>query len=209
MINNSKTMKSIFLISFAMLFIFGCTGLNKQVNQIQALEDCKYEISSVDSIYVANVNVKDLIGKEKFDLAKMPRVALALLRQNVPLKARINLSITNPSSQLAAVNQFEYKVLVKNQEIAGGFVNQKIAVNPHGGTITVPIPINSNIYQVLSDDKTMDAIADFVIGSEDASKEKKGILTIKIKPTLDFGNREIKYPGYITIDKEISSKNLF
>jgi hypothetical protein len=55
----------------------------------------------------------------------------------------------------------------------------------------------------------MNAITDFLIGSDDSDKERKGMVTIKIKPTLDFGNRQIKYPGYITIDKEISSKNLF
>lgn len=196
-------------MSIALMFMIACSGLNKQVKQIKALEDCKYEISSVDSVYMANVNVKDLVGKEKLDLIKMPRLALALLRKNVPLKARLNLVIRNPSDQLAAINQFEYKVLVKNQELAGGYVNQKIAISPHGGSATVPIQINSNIYHILSDDKAMDAITDFIIGSEDPSKEQKGMLTVKIKPTLDFGNKQIKYPGYITIDKEISSKNLF
>lgn len=202
-------MKKIIILSLALVSLMGCTGLNRQVSQIKALEDCKYEIGSADSISVANVNVKDLIGKDKLDLVKMPRLALALLRKNVPLKARINLVINNPSNQLAAINQFEYKVLIKNRELAGGFVNQKIAVNPNGGTTTVPIQINSNIYHVLSDDKAMDAIYDFLIGAGEDDKERKGDFTVKIKPTLDFGNKQIQYPGYITIDKEISSKHLF
>lgn len=195
---------------YALIIILSsCTGLNKQVNQVKALEDCKYEISSVDSITVANVNVKDFLGKDKVDLVKMPRIALALLRKNLPLKARVNLSISNPTNQLAAINQFEYKVLVKNRELAGGFVNQRIAVSPQGGNVTVPIQINSNVYEVLSDDKAMDAVYDFLIGAGDESKERKGMVTIKIKPTLDLGNKQIQYPGFITIDKEISSKNLF
>lgn len=124
------------------------------------------------------------------------------------MKARVNLTISNPSSKLAAINQFEYKVLVKDRELAGGFVTQNISVSPHGGTVTVPIQVNSNIYHVLSDDKAMAAITDFLIGAQDG-EEKKGLVTFKIKPTLDFGNKQIKYPGYITINKEISSKKLF
>ena len=201
-------MKKIFLVAMPMLFLLSCSGLNTQVAQIKALEDCKYELSSVDSISVANVNVKDLVGKDKLDLLKMPRLAFALLRKNVPLKARVNLVISNPTNQMAAINQFEYKVLIKNRELAGGFVNQKISVSPHGGTTTVPIQINSNVYEVLSDDKAMDAIYDFLIGAGDDTKERKGVVTIKIKPTLDFGNKQIQYPGYITIDKELSSKIL-
>lgn len=212
MMQRYRFMKKLFLLCFSVIVFAGCTGLNKQVNQIKALEDCKFAVSSVDSVTVASVNVKDIMGKDKMDLAKMPRLALALLRKNIPLKGRVNLVINNPSNKLAAINQFEYKILVKNQELAGGVVNQKISVAPNGGTTTVSIPVNSNIYNVLSDDKAMNAIADFLIegGGDDANrKEKKGIVTIKIKPTLDWGNKQITYPGYITIDKEISSKNFF
>jgi len=202
-------MKKVILISVISLTLFGCSGLNKQINQIKALEDCKYEISSADSIFIANVNIKDLIAKEKLDLSNAPRLALALLRKNVPLKARLNLIISNPSRQMAAINQFEYKVLIKGQELAGGLVNQKVLVEPNGGTAKVPIQINSNIYHLLSDNKAMDAISDFFIGTGEETVERKEMVTIKIKPTLDFGNKQIKYPGYITIEKEISSKILF
>ena len=199
-------MKSNIFFGFVFFLACGCSGLNKQVNQIKALENCKYEIQSADSISVANVNIQDLLGKDKFDLLKMPRIALALLRRNVPLKGRINLQIHNPANQLAAINQFEYKVLIKSKELASGFVNQKISVSP-GETISVPIEINSNIYDVLSDQKALDAVYDFIIGAEDG-RERKQSFSVKIKPTLDFGNRQIQYPGYITIEKEVGSKEL-
>ena len=202
-------MKNIVLLLFVAVLFSACRSLNGQVDQIKALEKCKYEVSSVDSIYAANVNIRDIRGKEITDLLKAPRLALAIMRKNVPLKARVNLVINNPTNQLAAINQFEYKILIKTRELAGGFVNQKISISPNGGTTTIPIQINSNVYHILSDDKAMDAITDFLIGSDDNDKERKGMVTIKIKPTLDFGNRQITYPGYITIDKEISSKNLF
>jgi hypothetical protein len=200
-------MKNYILLGVFALILTGCAGLNKQVSQIKALEDCKFEISSTDSISVANIDIKEFMGEEKVDLRKMPRLAFALLRKNVPLKARLNLVINNPSNQLAAINQFEYKVLVKNKELANGFVNRKISVSPNGGSTTVPIQINSNIYEVIADDKTMDAVSDFIIGDE--KTERKGMITIKIKPTLDWGNKQIQYPGFISIDKEISSKLLF
>ena len=205
-------MKKLVLVCSLAYFVAGCSGINKQVNQIKALEDCKFIVSSVDSVTVANIKVKDIIEKEKIDLNKMPRLVLALLRKNVPLRGSVNLMITNPSNKLAAINQFEYKILIKNPEIAGGLVNQRISVSPNGGSMTVPIQVNSNIYNILSDDKAMEAITDFLIerGADNSSnKEKKGVVTIKIKPTLDLGNKQIKYPGYITIDKEISSKNFF
>jgi hypothetical protein len=185
----------------------GC-GLNKQSKQIQALEKCTYDIKSADSIFIAGRDVTQMIQNKTLKLSNLPELALALLRKNIPLKARVNLSITNPTSNAAAINQFEYIVLIKGQELANGFVNQKVNVDP-GGTTTVPVSVNSNIYSFLSNGKTMDEIIDFLKGAESGPSEKKGLVTIKIKPTIEVGNKLVKYPGYITIDKEVSSKILF
>jgi hypothetical protein len=53
----------------------------------------------------------------------------------------------------------------------------------------------------------MGEISEF-LKSRTSGTEKKGMLTVKIKPSIKIGNTLVKYPGYITIDKEISSKIL-
>lgn len=197
-------------LSFVLLFAVlaaGC-GLNKQAKQIEALEKCTYEISSADSIYLAGRDISKLVKDKTLELRNIPELALALFRKNIPLKARVNLTINNPTSTEAAINQFEYIVLIKNQEIANGFVNQKVSIEP-GGTSTVPVRVNSNIYAFLSNGKTMDEILDFIRGGESGAAERKGVVTIKIKPTIDVGGKLVKYPGYITINKEVSSQILF
>ena len=200
-------MKRLSIVLLFAVLLAGC-GLNKQARQIEALEKCTYEISSADSIYLAGRDVSQLVKNRTLELRNVPELALALFRKNIPLKARVNLTISNPSSTEAAINQFEYIVLIKNQEIANGFVNQKVSIQP-GGTTTVPVRVNSNIYSFLSNGKTMEEILDFVRGGESGASERKGVVTIKIKPTIDVGGKLVKYPGYITIDKEVSSKILF
>ena len=200
-------MKRVSIILVLAVLLAGC-GLNKQARQIEALEKCTYEISSADSIYLAGKDISKLVKNRTLELRNVPELALALFRKNIPLKARVNLTINNPTSTEAAINQFEYIVLIKNQEIANGFVNQKVIIQP-GGTTTVPVRVNSNIYSFLSNGKTMEEILDFVRGGESGAAERKGVVTIKIKPTIDVGGKLVKYPGYITIDKEVSSKILF
>ena len=39
-------------------------------------------------------------------------------------------------------------------------------------------------------------------------KTEVGLVTIKIKPSIRVGNELVKYPGFISIDKEVSSKIL-
>ena len=207
MMRFNDMIKSI-LPCFAILLLLSSCGINNQARQVEAFEKCEYLITSADSIYIAGKDVSKLINDGTIDIGNMPELAFAYLRKDIPLKARINLQIKNPTANLAAINQFEYKILIKGQELANGFINQKVSVEP-GNTTTVPVNLNANIYQFLSDGKTMQQITDFIKGGNTSGTEKKGVITLKIKPTISLAGKLINYPGYITVDKEISSKILF
>ena len=199
--------KFIFLIAAA-AFLASC-NLNNQARQINALENCTYEITSADSMYVAGRDVNKLIQNKNFDINNMPELALAYMSQNIPFKAKLNLEIKNPTGDKASINRFEYIILLKDQELATGTVDQKVSVGP-GETTLVPVNVQGNLYQILSNGKTMKDIVEFVKGSNAiGGPEKKGIVTLKIKPTIEVGSKLVAYPGYITINKEISSNILF
>jgi hypothetical protein len=186
------------------VLLFVSCGINQQVDQLKALEKCKYQIASADSIYLANTDISKLISDKRFNLAAAPGLAFALLQQNVPFKARLNLQIINSGNNIAGINEFDYKVLIKDHEITSGRINQKITIEPKGGITTVPVKINSNIYPLLANSQNRKALADFL--SSDSIKT--AIITFKIKPTLALGGQKIEYPGFINIDKEITNKTL-
>lgn len=199
--------KKLIWLSCLALTMSGC-GINNQAKQLQTLEDCIYEIRSADSIYVAGKDVSKMISNNAINISSMPEFAWAYLQKDIPLKARINLKIKNPTKQDAAINRFEYLVLVKGQQLANGMVAQKVSIAA-GDSITVPVSVNSNIYPILSNGNTMQEIVAFMKGGNDSATERKGIVTLKIKPSISIGNNLVNYPGYITIEKEISSKILF
>lgn len=198
-------MKRILLVCLTAIAVSGC-GINKQAQQIKALEKCKYRITSAEQIMVAGTDVKKLVGGQDMDLGSLPGLAFGLLRKDVPLKARLNLEVTNPTGNDAAINEFEYKILINKQELANGFINQEVNVIAGGSTI-VPVAMEVNIYPFISNNKVMGEISEFIKSSK-GGPEKKGMLTLKIRPSIKVGNALIKYPGFITIDKEVSSKIL-
>ncbi|MDO7743927.1 MAG: hypothetical protein MUP99_09140 [Pedobacter sp.] len=198
-------MKSIIMICFAAITMAGC-GVNKQAQQIKALEKCTYKVMSASNVTVGGADVKKMINMQDINLASLPGLAFGLLRKDVPLKARINMEITNPSSSLAAINEFEYKVLINKVDLANGFVNQMVSVEP-GQSVVVPVDITANVYQFISNAKVMSEISEFLKGGG-SGQERKGLVTLKIKPSIKVGNTLVKYPGFITIDKEVSSKIL-
>lgn len=197
-----KLTKYILLLVILSVFATAC-GVNKQTRELKALEDCKYNINSADSVYIAGIALKDFTTAKDFNLAKYPSIALGLLRKNIPIEGNVNLQITNPTSRQASINQFEYLILIKGKEIANGFVNQKVSVGA-GSSTTVPIALKANIYSLLADEKIRNEILNFL----NTDKEQKGLVTLKIKPSIALGQKLIKYPGYISIDKELSNKIL-
>jgi hypothetical protein len=198
-------MKTAIFGCLTVLTIFGC-GVNKQAQQIKALEKCTYKILSAKNITVGGTDLKNMVAGENINLASLPGLAFGLLRKDVPLRGKLNLEISNPTGNDASINDFEYKVLINNQELATGLVSKMVNV-ARGSKTVVPVDVNLNVYQFISNKKVMDQVSKFLqAGPNDP--EQKGLLTLKIKPSIHVGNSSIKYPGFITVDKEISSKIL-
>lgn len=189
--------------------ILSACGVGKQVSEAKTFGECKYDIKSVDSVYLAGIDVREfrnLRSFSDFDLAKYPGLALGLLRKNVPLDLRVNLDITNPTKKRAAINQLEYKVLLSNSEIFNGYLNQLIEVMPGTGSTRVPVKLNANAYQLLTNDQTRDQFVNMILSLTGKSDAKPTKFTVKVKPTLDIAGKQVDYPGYITFEKEITSQ---
>ena len=189
--------------------VLSSCGVGRQVADAKTFGECKYDIASVDSVYLAGIDIrefKNLRSFNDFDLARYPGLAMGLLRKNVPLDLRVNVDITNPTKKRAAINQLEYKVLLAENEIFNGFLSQLIEVLPGTGKTRVPIQLNTNAYQLLSNDKTRDEFINMVLALTGRSDAKPSKFTVKVKPTIDLAGKQVNYPGYITFEKEITSK---
>lgn len=199
--------KGVVLVLLALPLLLSRCAVNQQISQAKALGDCRYNISSADSIYLAGIDVREFRRLDNLNLAQFPRLATGLLTRSIPLDARIVLNITNPTGKLAGINQLEYKVLLTGQELFNGFLNQRIEVQP-GATVQIPVRLTTNAYQLLTDGRTRDAFTQLLRNLSGSSNVAPSRLTIKIKPTLALGNKAINYPGYITIDQEVNNKML-
>ena len=195
-------MKRLFFLS--VIFAVSACGIKEQADQLQALKNCTYEVTSADSVYLANVEVAKLVSKDGFELLSVPQLAIAYMQKRMPFKGVVQLKITNPGNKEAAVNQFDYKIFIKTTELTSGSIDNKISVASGGGSTIVPIRIDQDIYSLLSKAENQKAVTDF-FGSQE---EKNAVITIKIKPTIAIGKELIRYPDYISIDKKISNKTL-
>lgn len=188
-----------FLVSIFLLVLAAC-GINQQAKQIKALEQCKFEVKRVDSVFLAGADVMSMVKSGNINVNSMGGVAMGMLRKEVPLKGVLHLKITNPTTNLAGINQFQYQLLMKDRQLATGLVNQQVKIKP-GESIEVPVLIDANIYGLLSNGSVIQEVMDFVSGS---NPKQESLLTIKLKPTVAIGNKTINYPGWITFDRKVT-----
>jgi len=198
-------MKKISSLLMLVIALSSC-GISRQAQQIKALEQCNYKLIDATNVTVAGTDVKKLINNQNINLVNIPALALGYLKQDIPLRAVLNLEINNPSSTTAGINNFDYKILINKQEIANGTVNQIVNVGA-GQTVKVPVQLNANIFQFISNGKTLSDITAFLSGAAKGT-EQKGMVTLQIKPSIMVAGALVKYPGFITIDKEVSSRIL-
>ena len=197
-------MKKFALILFLpLLFLLCRCGINRQVEQAKALEKCHFDLVGIDSINLSGININRSENGDAVNLNSLPRLAVGILTKNVPFSAHVVIRITNETGQTAAIDQFEYKILLANNEVFTGFVNRKVVVPAGGGQTIVPVHLFGNVYKLLADQQTTGAFSDLISNLSGSTRVPKSVVTIKIRPTIDLGGRALNYPGYITFNKEI------
>lgn len=190
-----------------MAFVLAACGLDKQAKELRALEKCRYEFVSADSIFLAGADINRLIAGGQIDVSRLPGVALGFLNRDVPLSGLLNIQVTNPTNNLAGIRQFTYLIEVEGTEVVTGTSDLPISIPP-GETTVVPVKLQANVYPFLSDRNTLNKLLQFLQNVRNGETAEKIKLTFRIKPTIALGNKEINYPGYISIDKEVDGRFL-
>lgn len=199
------------IITVVGLTISSC-GLNKESRTMQALKDCKYELVGVDSLLLSGMDIAQLLDSrnQQINLAGIPAIAMGYLSQNLPLTAKLQLEITNPTNRLAGIRQFEYIILLEGMQLLEGTSDLPISV-PSGSTVVVPVHLQANVYPLLSNGDNLQRVLNFINGSRDgisSNTTDKLNLTLRLKPTISLANQAVQYPGYITVERSLDRATL-
>ena len=181
-------------------------GIGKQAQELKTLADCKYSIVGVNNILLSGTDVQELIAKQNVNLGNIPALALGFISKNIPLKADLIIEITNPTNYHAAINYFEYQILVNDQNFTEGTVGQTISINPKE-TQNVHLELNTNIYKFLVNDSVRNDIQNFISATKNRT-QTSAIITIRIKPAIYIDDRLVKYPSFIDIKQELTNSLL-
>ena len=169
----------------------------KSVKQTKNLKDCTYNVVSVSSISAGNVNIEGKNSFKDFNTNDMASLSKLLMAKQLPISFTANVMVSNPNNQTASLQSLDWILLIKNQEVARGFIPQTIHIKPHENAI-VELAVNTDLSKLLSTFSMQELSA--MIFNFSSKRAFKDDVKLKIKPAVQVGKMYIKTPNYFTID---------
>lgn len=179
---------------FIGLLLSGC-AINKQ--QIDALAKCDYTVESLQDIRLAGRDMDNYTGADGVNLSSLPGIAMAMLRKDLPLEARINMKVANPTTTPTKINSFKYLIEIQGKPLFEGTVDENLHLGTGESTV-VPLTFKANIFGTAQENGLDNLL------NELFTRKGEGFLVLKIKPSIKIGNSNIYYPGYITVDRNLA-----
>lgn len=177
----------------------GC-GISQQTQEMKTLADCTYRIVKVNSILVSGTDIQKLISDRDVTLTNIPSLALGFINRSIPLKADLTIEVSNPTNNHAAINYFDYEILINKVKLTEGAINQRVDIAPQG-VEELRLELTKNIYEFLVNDSIRNNIQQFIAGNNLVNQ--KTYITIRVKPAILLGDQLIHYPGFIDIQREL------
>lgn len=187
------------------LTLTDCAGLNRQKEEGKNFQNCNFALQSIEQATLGGVDVTAVRSAADLSPADRARLLAAYATGSLPLNMRVNLQVTNPNSELAALNALDYKVLVDGSEITTGATSQRVEV-PANSTTTVTLPITADARKVVANGGA-EALGGFALGLADRNRQPTRV-TIAVRPSVKILGATIKSPNYITIDKDVTARQL-
>jgi len=191
------TTKKIIAPLFALLLL--AAGCSSQRAQVEALGKCEYAVESVRDLRLGGRAVESFVGTEGVNLNALAGIALALLRKELPLEARVDMRIANPNTAKAAINSFKYLIEMQGKPLFEGTVEEDIRLEK-GESRVVPLTVKANIFEA-TQEQGMEHVLNEIF-----TKKTDGFLVLKIKPSIKIAGQNIYYPGYITVDRNLGKR---
>lgn len=203
MTRNRNSFLIFYFLSTSWLLMTACS-VSHQVREAATLAKCDFQISSVENINLAGINVQHIASVNDIDFLDLGKIMISLAGSVFPLTFQLNLLGRNPNDKPAGLNKLDWILFIDDIMMTSGSVEKAFIIPPDHGITLIPVEINVNLKQVLQG-KSADALINF--GLNLAGKGNTPTrFKIKIRPSIMIGNNALAYPGYITVKTDYSSE---
>ncbi|PID93350.1 MAG: hypothetical protein CSA95_08180 [Bacteroidetes bacterium] len=196
-----KTILSLLL--FPLFFLSSCDIL-EQVVQVAALKECKFEMQQISNVRVLGIQLDNKTKVGDFSFADITKLTMAVSKGELPVEMDLNVKISNPNTQTAAMSRMDWQAYLDNNHLLDGVVHERVVIQPNGGQAIVPFHLSLDLEKVLGGEG-LDAVLNLLLNLSGQKENEPSRLQLKVKPFITVGGRSISYPGYVTVEQSIRS----
>lgn len=176
------------------------TDLANQFSSVANLANCEFALKNVSNVNVAGVNVKNLT-QGNLSATDVVKLVAAYQSKKVPLTMNVNVDITNPTTQQAAMTALDWILAIDGKDMANGVNSHSYTIKP-SATTTVPLGVNTDLGELFSKEG-LDALKNFASSfSTEGISSKVGL---RVKPSMNVGDTQVPFPNYIKLEKKTGS----
>jgi LEA14-like dessication related protein len=200
MIKTQFPLKKLLLLAAAILLFYSCSSLK----ELSALSKCEFRLHSLQNPEVCGIDISQKGSWSDFNFMEGQAVLGQLMKKKFPVELTVNVEVRNPGSSVAAVNSLHWIAFLDELQLARGYVQQRVEINP-SGTKIIPVRISADLINYLEGGNPS-SMLNFAMNLINTGQQTSQ-LSMKIKPGVRIGSKEIQYPDYFTLTKEYKSGN--
>lgn len=180
-----------------LVLVLGSFTTCRSVKETKALQDCTFTLSSISDVTVNGVSLQGKQSMRDLQLQESSRISQAIMARKIPIHLTAHIQVYNPNNQKAAINKLDWKLLLRNANVAQGSLNERYEILPKQ-TVTIPIDISTDIGSVMSafSVKELTTMMFNMSSVQALSKE----IELQVRPSLRVGRMNVKSPAYVTVD---------
>lgn len=166
------------------------------VAKMNRFAECEFEFLRISKLKASDVSIMDKVSPANLSFMNAAKVTGAFASQNVPIEIGVDLVVKNPNEKKAALNQLDYIIVVDGEQVLKGTTYNKLEIDGLSQA-EMPLSFDFELFETFSG-KSAKEVLDIIWDLAADTRNPKN-LQIKVKPYFYFGERIVKYPGYISV----------
>ena len=194
-------MKKLLALLALIFLVNACSTLNELI----ALTKCEFRLHSLQQPAVCGIDISQKNSWSDFSFTEGQAIAVKLLQKSFPFDITVHMEVRNPGTSLAAVNAIQWIAFIDELQVAQGSLQERVEIPSSGGTRIIPLRIHADLFQYLEGDNPR-SLLNFALSLLNVG-DRESQVSVKIKPSVLIGTRELRYPDYFTLTREFKSGN--
>ena len=179
------------------IFITSSCSILEQAQEYERFIQCDFKLANIKVLEISGVDISSATNKGDLGMMDMISITQQIFSGEFPAKLSIGLKATNNDFQKAAIAGLDWKIIMEQQEVLAGMVDQQVVIEPQS-TTTFPVILEVDLIKLLRSE-SLPRIMAFAFGQNQFEEISKLGAEIKIKPYYNTKSGIKKYPGYLTI----------